>query len=117
MSDDHKTVAQCNFRAKTPRKDIFVGHGKGKIVTKFNAKKVRPSKRPRRQNENTKRVRAVIAEVAGLAPYEKRLLEVLKTGGANAEKKLYKMAKHRLGTHRRAQKKRDIIKRHPQELA
>merc|ERR1711939_944760 len=87
MSDDHKTGAQANWRGNTPRKGIFVGHGKGKIVTKYVAKSVRPNRRPRRANAATKRVRDVIAEVAGLAPYEKRLLEVLKTGGANAEKK------------------------------
>lgn len=49
-------------------------------------------------------------EVVGLAPYERRLLDMLKTGGASAEKRMYKFAKRRLGTHSRALKKREQVK-------
>ena len=55
-------------------------------------------------------VRDLIGEVVGMAPYEKRLLDMLKTGGASSEKRMYKYAKRRLGTHKRAQKKRDQVK-------
>ena len=48
--------------------------------------------------------------MVGMAPYEKRLLDMLKTGGASSEKRMYKFAKRRLGTHKRAMKKRDQIK-------
>ncbi len=51
-----------------------------------------------------------MGEVVGLSPYEKRLLDMLKTGGASSEKKMYKFAKKRLGTHTRALKKRDQVK-------
>ncbi len=44
-----------------------------------------------------------------MAPYEKRVLDILKTGGANAEKRAYKFAKNRLGAHTRALKKRQEI--------
>jgi len=55
-------------------------------------------------------VRDLVGEVVGMAPYEKRLLDMLKTGGASAEKRMYKYAKRRLGTHKRAMKKRDQVK-------
>jgi len=31
-----------------------------------------------------------------MSPYEKRLLDMLKTGGASAEKRMYKFAKRRV---------------------
>ena len=55
-------------------------------------------------------VRELVSEVVGLSPYEKRLLDMLKTGGASAEKRMYKFAKRRLGTHKRALKKREQVK-------
>lgn len=43
-------------------------------------------------------------------PYEKRILDMIKTGGASSEKRMYKYAKARLGTHKRALKKREDMK-------
>ena len=55
-------------------------------------------------------VRELVGEVVGMSPYERKMLDMLKTGGASAEKRMYKFAKRKLGTHKRAQKKRELIK-------
>jgi hypothetical protein len=49
-------------------------------------------------------VRSLIREVAGFAPYEKRITELLKVG---KDKRALKLAKRKLGTHKRAKKKRE----------
>lgn len=49
-------------------------------------------------------MRSLIREVAGFAPYEKRITELLKVG---KDKRALKVAKRKLGTHKRAKKKRE----------
>ena len=54
-------------------------------------------------------VRKVIAELVGRAPYEKKIIEVLNLRQANSNKKAYKLAKKRLGSHKRAIRKREEL--------
>ena len=51
-------------------------------------------------------VREVVREACGLAPYERRIVELLKTG---RDKRALKLAKKRLGTHIRAKRKREEV--------
>ncbi|PKA51937.1 60S ribosomal protein L36-2 [Apostasia shenzhenica] len=98
-----------------PKSGLFVGLNKGHVVTKRELPP-RPSSRKgvRALNlflcqsmKTSKRVhfvRNLIREVAGFAPYEKRITELLKVG---KDKRALKVAKRKLGTHKRAKKKRE----------
>ena len=74
---------------------IAVGLKKGYPVEKRVAA-VRPSQKKGTISKRTKMVRDLVGEVVGLAPYEKRLMDMLKTGGTSAEKRMYKYAKRRV---------------------
>lgn len=55
--------------------------------------------------ERVKVIRSIIKDTVGFAPYERRMMEVLKGGGNNPQKRAYKYAKNRLGAHKRAKRK------------
>ncbi|RCV28067.1 hypothetical protein SEVIR_5G381700v4 [Setaria viridis] len=82
---------------------LFVGINKGHIVTKRELP-LRPSDRKGKATKRVTFVRSLIREVAGFAPYEKRITELLKVG---KDKRALKVAKRKLGTHKRAKKKRE----------
>jgi large subunit ribosomal protein L36e len=82
---------------------------KGHAVTKL-AKVAKPSYRKGRLSKRTALVRSVIREVTGFAPYERKVLELLQAGSSKDEKKAMKVAKRRLGTHKRGIKKREFLR-------
>ncbi len=84
---------------------IAVGLNKGHVVTpRVQAQK--PSERKGRLSKRTKFVRSLIREVAGFAPYEKRVMELLKN---SKDKRARRLAKKRLGTFGRAKSKVDEL--------
>ncbi|CAD5184367.1 large ribosomal subunit protein eL36x-like [Musa acuminata AAA Group] len=86
-----------------PNTGLFVGLNKGHIVTKRELPP-RPCSRKGKTSKRVHFVRNLIREVAGFAPYEKRITELLKVG---KDKRALKVAKRKLGTHKRAKKKRE----------
>jgi large subunit ribosomal protein L36e len=74
---------------------IAVGLNRGFPVTK-RVVGARPSNNKARISKRTKMVRDLVSEVVGMSPYERRLLDMLKTGGAGSEKRMYKFAKRRV---------------------
>jgi large subunit ribosomal protein L36e len=68
--------------------------------------KQKPSQQKGVLRKRTKFVRDLVREVVGFAPYEKRVMELLKN---SKDKKAKKLAKKRLGTLRRAKHKIDDL--------
>lgn len=83
---------------------ISVGLNKGHIVTKRTPLKKRSSYTKGKVTGRNELIKKVIGEVCGFAPYEKRMLELLRIG---KDKRALKFAKKRLGTHLRAKRKRE----------
>jgi len=77
----------------------------GTSTTK-RALKPKPSNRKGKASARKVFVKNIIREVAGQAPYERRLMELLRNG---QDKKARRTAKQRLGTLRRAKRKVDEL--------
>ena len=88
-----------------------MGLNKGFIVTKPDVKsrKTKPSYRKGSYHPRVKFIREVVREVMGLAPYERKMMELLKADDSAKEKKAVKIARARLGTNKRALRKREDI--------
>ncbi|GHP04447.1 60S ribosomal protein L36 [Pycnococcus provasolii] len=84
---------------------MMEGMEKGHVVTKLEGvHKKAPSRRRGHLGKRTKFVRELVQEVMGLAPYQKRIQELLKVG---RDKRALKLAKKKLGTHGRAKRCRE----------
>ncbi|KAL2215611.1 60S ribosomal protein L36 [Thermoascus aurantiacus ATCC 26904] len=84
------------------RTGIVVGLNKGHKTTPFQTPKSRISRTKGHLSRRTAFVREIIKEVAGLAPYERRVVELLRN---SQDKRARKLAKKRLGTYGRAKRK------------
>jgi large subunit ribosomal protein L36e len=87
--------------APTKRSGIAVGANHGHITERRELPQ-KPSRRKGILSKRTKFVREVIREVAGFAPYERRVMELVKN---SRDKRARKLAKKRLGTFVRAKRK------------
>merc|ERR1712168_1317965 len=78
------------------------------IVTDIKVKKIRTSSKMSEKKVSTKAafMRDLMRDVTGFAPYEKRVMELLKL---NKDKRPLKFCKKRLGTHTRGKRKREEI--------
>ncbi|KIM68777.1 hypothetical protein SCLCIDRAFT_13520 [Scleroderma citrinum Foug A] len=83
------------------RSNLRYGLNKGHPTTPL-PKTSRPSQRKGIQSTRNKFVRSIIREVAGFAPYERRVLELLRN---SKDKKARKLTKKRLGTMLRSKRK------------
>lgn len=59
--------------------------------------------------KRVKLIRKVVSEICGHSAFEKKLIELLKQSKGNKLKKVYKLAKKSLGTHKRALRKRNEL--------
>ncbi|KAL3422904.1 60s ribosomal protein l36 [Phlyctema vagabunda] len=92
---------------KEPRSGLAVGINRGHITTP-RAVKPRVSRTKGHLSKRTAFVREIVKEVAGLAPYERRVIELLRN---SKDKRARKLAKKRLGTFGRAKAKVDELTR------
>ena len=92
---------------------LFVGLNRGHVVTKpkvsDRAFKANKSSRKGRLHPRVQAVREVVQEVCGLAPFQKKMVEMIKTGIAVKEKKAVKLARKRVGALKRAKHIRDNL--------
>ena len=80
-----------------------------KPKTNPDAFKKSKSHRKGRLHPRVKAIREVMTEVTGLSPFQRKMMEMLKTGDSVKEKKAVRLARKRTGSHKRAQLVRDKI--------
>lgn len=88
--------------APTPRTGIIAGFNKGHITTR-RPRQPRPSDRYAVPHKKLRAVKAIVADLVGFSPMEKRVQEMLRVG---KEKRALKYCKKRLGDIKAAKKKR-----------
>jgi large subunit ribosomal protein L36e len=89
-------------KAQRTANGIIAGLNRGFQTTK-RPRKVQRNSRNGVAHKRLRAVKAIVADVVGLTPMEKRLVEMLRVG---KEKRALKLAKKRLGNMTAAKKKR-----------
>ena len=85
-----------------------IGLNKGFFVTKRDAR-AKPSC-VRRSSNRSRMIGKIMKSICGFTPYEKRALELYKLDDPKLDKRASKFLKKRLGTWKRAFRKRDELK-------
>lgn len=93
------------------RSGIFVGRNAGHAVTRpaTLSWRQRPVTTKGKISKRSKAIREIVREIAGFSPLESKMDELLKMGEAAKDKKAVKLARAKLGTHRRALVKKTEI--------
>lgn len=105
----------------TEQKSIAVGLNKGHVTTEVKrpekqSKRVKPARTKGVLGKRVRLVRQITNEVCGLSGYEKRVIELLKTGLVKDGKKALKLSKKALGTHKRGKVKREAMQEYLRHL-
>ncbi|OJJ44688.1 hypothetical protein ASPZODRAFT_153585 [Penicilliopsis zonata CBS 506.65] len=117
QSPDQKGILKTQPPSTTPaptvemaaeRSGIVVGLNKGHKTTPLNSQKTKISRTKGHLSKRTAFVRDIAREVAGLAPYERRVIELLRNA---QDKRARKLAKKRLGTFTRGKRKVEDMQR------
>ncbi|KAK5101496.1 ribosomal protein L36 [Exophiala xenobiotica] len=98
-------MAPKQAEAKPQKSGYIRGPNAGHQVTPI-APRARISRTKGHLSKRTAFVRDIVKEVAGLAPYERRVIELLRN---SKDKRARKLAKRRLGTLGRAKRKVDDL--------
>ncbi|KAK3300332.1 ribosomal protein L36e [Chaetomium fimeti] len=93
---------------ETEKTGLSRGINKGHKTTP-RVSKPRPSQRKGKSSKRTEFVRSIVKEVAGLAPYERRVVELLRN---SKDKRARKFCKRKLGTFGRAKSKVEELQRY-----
>ncbi|KMP09173.1 60S ribosomal protein [Coccidioides immitis RMSCC 2394] len=96
-----------SFEMANERSGLILGLNKGHKTSAIE-KRPRISRRKGALSRRTAFVREIVKEVAGLAPYERRVIELLRN---SQDKRARKLAKKRLGTFGRAKRKVDEMQK------
>ncbi|CAL5873803.1 uncharacterized protein PFLUO_LOCUS8086 [Penicillium psychrofluorescens] len=90
------------------RSGIVVGVNSGRKTTPLNTPKNKISRTKGQSSRRGAFVRDIAREVVGLAPYERRVIELLRNA---QDKRARKLAKKRLGTFTRGKRKVEDMQR------